>query len=98
MENILTPDEILARTKAVNALRPGADWSMVEDGTITWNDADQTQPTEEEIAAEIANPTPPPPPPPAAETTVMFDHENRIRALEGQPPLTLGDFITKMGP
>jgi hypothetical protein len=40
---------------------------------------------------------PPPevPPEPAAETTVLYDHENRLRGLEGQPPLTLVDFLTK---
>ena len=36
-----------------------------------------------------------PPPPPGQE--VAFDHENRIRALEGEPPLTLEDFMGKMG-
>jgi hypothetical protein len=40
-------------------------------------------------------------PPPAAptaqpETTVLYDHENRLRALEGQPPLTLADLVNKM--
>jgi hypothetical protein len=29
-------------------------------------------------------------------TAVMFDHENRVRALEGQPPLTMEDFVVKM--
>jgi len=40
---------------------------------------------------------PPPevPPTPAPETTVLYDHENRLRAIEGEPPLTLVDFITK---
>jgi hypothetical protein len=40
----------------------------------------------------------PPPLPPAAspESTVLYDHENRLRSLEGQPPLTLADFLTKM--
>jgi len=40
---------------------------------------------------------PPPevPPEPAPETTVLYDHENRLRAIEGQPPLTLVDFIAK---
>jgi hypothetical protein len=27
---------------------------------------------------------------------VLFDHENRLLALEGQPPLTLVDFLKKM--
>jgi hypothetical protein len=39
----------------------------------------------------------PPPPSPAPETAVLYDHENRIRAQEGAPPLTLTDFLTKAG-
>ena len=38
----------------------------------------------------------PPPPPPPPQTIVMYDHENRLRAVEGTPPLTLEDFITHM--
>jgi hypothetical protein len=34
-------------------------------------------------------------PDPAPETTVLYDHENRLRSLEGQPPLTVGEFLTK---
>jgi hypothetical protein len=34
-------------------------------------------------------------PQPTAGQEVIYDHENRIRAIEGQPPLTLGEFITK---
>ena len=41
--------------------------------------------------AELAPPTVPPPP----ETAVLYDHENRIRVMEGQPPLTLDDFLRK---
>lgn len=41
-------------------------------------------------------PPEPAPPEPQPETTVLYDHENRIRAIEGQPPLTLRDFFTKM--
>jgi len=39
----------------------------------------------------VAPPTPSPEPSP--EDQVLFNHENRIRGLEGQPPLVLGDFI-----
>jgi hypothetical protein len=39
---------------------------------------------------------PPVPPKPTSEQTVLYDHENRVRALEGQPPLSLGDFIAKV--
>ena len=41
---------------------------------------------------------PPEPVPPQADpqTAALYDHENRLRGLEGQPPLTLQDFFTKM--
>jgi hypothetical protein len=38
---------------------------------------------------------PPPPPPPSQGEQLAFDHENRLRSLEGAPPLSLGDFIVK---
>ena len=28
---------------------------------------------------------------------VLFDHENRIRAIEGEPPLTVEDFAARSG-
>lgn len=34
----------------------------------------------------------PPPPAPAPEDVLLYSHENRIRSLEGQPPLTPADF------
>jgi hypothetical protein len=39
----------------------------------------------------------PPQVPPVAtpQDQVLYDHENRVRALEGQPPLTRADFIAK---
>jgi hypothetical protein len=37
-----------------------------------------------------------PPPQAQPETTVLYDHENRLRAIEGQPPLSMGDFVDKM--
>jgi hypothetical protein len=40
-------------------------------------------------------PPEPAPPTPTAEDQVLYDHENRIRAIEGEPPLTLGDFLAK---
>jgi hypothetical protein len=40
---------------------------------------------------------PEPVPPQATEGQALaFDHENRIRELEGQPPLTLEDFGKKL--
>jgi hypothetical protein len=41
-------------------------------------------------------PPEPSPPAPAPESTVLYDHENRLRAIEGLPPLTRVDFITKV--
>ena len=41
-------------------------------------------------------PPPPPPAPPTPEQQVLFDHENRILAQEGLPPLSMADFVTKM--
>jgi hypothetical protein len=38
----------------------------------------------------------PKPQPPTSAEQIAFDHENRIRALEGQSPLTLVDFVTKL--
>jgi hypothetical protein len=39
-----------------------------------------------------------PPQQATTEQAIAFDHENRIRALEGQPPLSAGDFVDKMRP
>jgi len=36
---------------------------------------------------------PAPEPSPTQEQELLFEHENRILALEGQPPLTQEDFI-----
>jgi hypothetical protein len=41
-------------------------------------------------------PGPPPPPTQQQQDQVLYDHESRIRSLEGQPPLTLADFIAKV--
>jgi len=42
----------------------------------------------------------PEPVPPEATSgqTIAYDHENRIRTLEGQPPLSLADFVQKLVP
>jgi hypothetical protein len=43
-------------------------------------------------------PTPQPVPPvDPAQNEVLFDHENRIRALAGDPPLTVAEFLQKTG-
>jgi hypothetical protein len=33
-------------------------------------------------------------PVPTGEQTTLYDHENRLRAIEGKPPLTLKEFLT----
>ena len=38
---------------------------------------------------------PPPEPMPTTEQQILFDHENRVLALEGKPPITAEDFIAK---
>jgi hypothetical protein len=35
----------------------------------------------------------PVPPQPSIEDQVLYDHENRLRAIEGAPPLSIGDFV-----
>lgn len=40
-------------------------------------------------------PPEPEPAPPPPEDVVLYDHENRIRSLEGQPPLSIGDFTNR---
>jgi len=36
-------------------------------------------------------------PEPSDAQVIAYDHENRLRTLEGQPPLTLGEFMAKKG-
>ena len=45
--------EVIIKGNAIEALRPNAEWSLV-DSTIIWLDKIQTQPTEDEINAKIA--------------------------------------------
>ncbi len=45
--------EAIIKGNAIEALRPNAEWSLV-DSTIIWLDKIQTQPTEDEINAKIA--------------------------------------------
>jgi len=39
---------------------------------------------------------PPPPPLPSPQVVVLYNHENRLRAVEGEPPLSIGEFISKL--
>ena len=80
---------------------PGA-WEVPAGATI----AEETD-TPYEIGGTLIDGsyTPPPSAPvepagpgsPSPEDVVLYGHENRLRALEGQPPLDLGDFLVKIG-
>jgi hypothetical protein len=90
--------------RAVESFYPGqiagnVDFVAVNDGTgpviAQWHRADLREPTQAEIEAVDTDALPPPapePPPPEVVDVVAFDHENRLRALEGVPPLSLDDF------
>lgn len=43
-------------------------------------------------------PPEPVPPTPTAQDQVLYDHENRLREIEGAPPLTFEDYLAKMQP
>lgn len=75
---------MVTRVDAIASLRPNAEWSLRE-GNLEWLDASQTQPTEEEIDAEIAR-----------LTTVHDATEyQRLRAAEYPPAADYLDAVVK---
>lgn len=82
---------------------PGA-WE-VPAGTTVVEDSDAVYQIGGTLIGGVYSPPLQPPPipagPPALEPTprdvVLYDHENRLRSLEGQPPLELSDFLAKIG-
>lgn len=52
--------------------------------------AEEFLPLDDPEVVEYLSPKPPP------VDVALYDHENRIRALEGVPPLTLEDFAAKV--
>jgi hypothetical protein len=75
--------------------------TRASDGAFIPNDPENADRAEyEQWLADGGVPDPyvapePSPPEAAPETTVLYDHENRLRVIEGVPPLTLGEFISK---
>lgn len=70
------------------------------DDRATWSFDPDKEATPEQIAAgnNVIATIPvdyKPPPAPNRQDEVLYSHENRIRSLEGQPPLSLVEFITK---
>lgn len=95
----MTKDPII---EAIQSLRPGARWEMVDFdyANINWLDKTQTKPTLAEVNAEISRLQALPVD--ALETwdvialKIAFNHENRIRALEGKPSVTVPQFKTAL--
>lgn len=95
----MTKDPII---EAVQSLRPGARWEMVDSNyaNINWLDKAQTKPTLAEVNAEISRMQALPPDTletwDAIALKIAFNHENRIRVLEGKAAVTLAQFKTAL--
>jgi len=44
---------MIDKTNALQSMRPGAEWTITEDGLV-WHDQNQSQPSDAEIEAEVA--------------------------------------------
>jgi len=44
---------MIDKANALQSLRPGAEWTITEDGLV-WHDQNQSQPSDAEIEAEVA--------------------------------------------
>ena len=58
-------------------------------GYIQWKEAGG-------VPDAYVEPPPPEPAPPTTEQQILYDHENRVRALEGEPPLDLDEFVKQL--
>ncbi|MBR1145081.1 hypothetical protein JQ567_17470 [Bradyrhizobium sp. AUGA SZCCT0431] len=90
-------------TDVLAVLRPGAQWTVNGDAYsgIQWLDQAQTKPTQAEVTAEIARQDALPPPTladrmDAVQFKIAFNHENRVRVLEGKAQLTAAQFKTAL--
>jgi hypothetical protein len=93
VDDIYPPNENGSRNAAIPA-------SAVEITEETWTTLLSNPATARYLNGSITYVDLPPPPPPAptSEQTILYDHENRIRAQEGAPPLSMGDFVKKLSP
>jgi hypothetical protein len=73
---------------------------------ILWRDTDETLVGRENLdAAQTAtldaliaahDPTKQPVVPPTDQEQALFEHENRLRILEGKPPISLDEYMSSM--
>ena len=90
--------------RAVESFYPGqiqsrVDFDVENDGNgpiiAYWYREDLREPTQQEIEAVDTDALPPEVAAPTSAQAVAYDHENRLRAIEGTPPLTLEDFLAR---
>ena len=70
-------------------------WGATDDEISGRDNLSEEQNTTLDGVIEAHDPTKQLPPEPAPEDVVLYDHENRLRAIEGVPPLDLVDFVAK---
>lgn len=90
-DDIYPPQEDGTRNAAIPA-------SAVEISESNWRALFGNPETARYIDGKVVYVEPPPspepvPPEPTPEDQILYNHENRIRELEGQPPLDLGEFM-----
>jgi hypothetical protein len=69
-------------------------WGKTSDDILRGN-LTEAQNTTLDGVIEAHDPSKQPAPVVQQDTQVLYEHENRLRALEGQPPLSLGEFVVQ---
>jgi hypothetical protein len=70
-------------------------WGETVDYFVGRDNLTEEQNTTLDGVIEAHDPSKQLPPDPAPEDVVLYDHENRLRAIEGVPPLSIGEFVKK---